>query len=166
MLIAARLLDEDHLIDTGVAHRPQVATGVVRCPDATRVLVTECGRIGDLRLDRSRPAAALELTPEVGASRRLVVGDQRIERVPEELETFLAAPDRLGLILVQREPGDEGDVGVDGVADRDTLLALDDVVVDVDPGVGLLRVDETEGEREALRCLSDHVQTRQGRLYW
>ena len=52
--------------------------------------------------------------------------------------------DRFGSLFVEREPGDEGDVGVDRVADRDTGVALDGVVVGVHPVGGFVRIDERE----------------------
>ena len=69
------------------------------------------------------------------------------ERIAEELEALGAAPPRLVAILVAREAGHHGDVGVHRVADRHALVALDDLVVFVRPLAGLGRIDEGEGER-------------------
>ena len=76
--VAAGLLDEDHLVDTDVAHLAEVAASVVGRSDAARVPVAERLGLGDPALDAVRRASALELAPQVGASRSLIVGDERV----------------------------------------------------------------------------------------
>ena len=88
----------------------------------------------------------LEALPDARAAGNAVAGDQRLEREAEEVEAFLAAAERFGSVGVHGEARHHRDVGVDGVADRDAFVALDDRVVVVHPVLGLGRVGE--GERE------------------
>src|SRR5260370_20103888 len=100
-------------------------------------------------------ALALEVRPESAAAGHRVLRHQGIQRIAEELESLLATSDRLGAILVDREGRDHGDVGVDAVAERDAVLALDDVVIDGTPAPCLVRIDEGESERAEAEAGGD-----------
>ena len=89
-----------------------------------------CGA-GDASRRARRVALRLELLPQPRAAGHGVVGDERGDGVAEELEALLPAADGLGRVVVQREGRHHGDVGVDAVAERHALVALDDVVVDL-----------------------------------
>src|SRR5690606_24065770 len=104
--VAARLLDEDHLIDANVTHLGEVAGGVSRCADAARVVVAAGGGGRDASYGAVGWAPRLELLPHRRAPGDLVVGDERVERVTEEFKSLLAAPDRFGAVVVAGEPGD------------------------------------------------------------
>jgi hypothetical protein len=56
------------------------------------------------------------------------------KRIAEEAEAVEAAPDRLLAIVVQREAADHGDIGVNGMPERSTLVRLQYLVVLLRPG--------------------------------
>jgi len=53
----------------------------------------------------------------------------------------VAAADRFGAIVMQREAGDHGDVRIDAVTERDAGVGLDDAVVDLRPLVRFLGIN-------------------------
>ena len=81
----------------------------------------------------------------------------------EEAEAVESATRRLFRVFVAREAGDHGDVRVDRVPDRDALV-LERVVVIVDPVLGLVGIDECEGQRAdtQLRREVDGLAVRAG----
>src|SRR5438132_4835689 len=99
MTVAAGLLEEDHLIDAGVLEALEMRAHVVGRADAALAEGVLLGR------RRDQPVGAVaalgdEVRPQARATRHRVPGDQRLDRVGEELEAFLAAPDRLGALAM------------------------------------------------------------------
>ena len=102
-------------------------------------------------MSRANPrsvAVALELLPHVRAPGMVVAEHVEVgERVAEEVPAVDPPLDRRRLVLVAHHRQDDGKVGVDREARRDARLRLDDRVVLVDPLLGVLRLDEGEGQR-------------------
>src|ERR1700731_3175612 len=101
MGIAAGLLQEDDLIDSGVLQGTQVPDHVVRCADAgaTRRIARRCR---NQFVGAPAPLGQI-LAPQIRAPRYGVVRDKRVERIAEKLEALLSAPDRLSAVAMQRE---------------------------------------------------------------
>ena len=138
MLVAVvpPLLDEDHLIDPGVRKASEMLAQLVGGADPAVLAI-----VG------KTPAHLLVAGPDVGAA-RLVISEciEVPERKAEETESIQAPALGLIRIRVARKARHHGDVGVDRVTDRHALRADDPVVV-VDPVLGLLGIDEREGQR-------------------
>ena len=136
MRVAARLLDENHLIDAGVLILPQSVNQLRGRADA----VADRGR--------HRVAPTLEPLPHIRHARDVLAIDVVVaEREAEELEAVAATPDRLRLVMVHRKAGRHRDVGVHRMADRHAFIGLDDLVVFAGPFRGLDGIDESERER-------------------
>src|SRR5262249_40322180 len=106
MAIAAALLNEGHLVDASRLEGPTVLAKFIRRADAA---VGAGRRQGRPRL--------LEIGPDVGAARLVLAEDVMMrERIAEEAEAVLAAPHRLGTIVMDGEARHHGDVRIDGVA--------------------------------------------------
>src|SRR6478735_10628296 len=71
--VAAGLLDEDDLVDTDLAHLAEVASRVGRRSDAARVFVAERRGLRDRAVDAVGCASLLELAPQIGSARSLIV---------------------------------------------------------------------------------------------
>src|SRR4029453_16599634 len=141
MLVAPALLDEHDLVDAGLLVGGEMLGELGRGADAAALA------------DRWQLVPGrLEALPDVGDARLVMAVDVVVpERVAEELEALGAAATGFVANLVTGEAGHHGDVGIDRMADRPALGALDDLVVLVRPLAGLGGIDEGEGERADAR---------------
>ena len=137
VLVLAALLDEDHLVHARVRELLQMLAHLVRRADAAA--------LADIV---HVPARLLEAFPDPRHAGLVLAEDVIVaERIAEIAEAVRAAPLRLLRVVMDREAGTHGDIGVDRVADGHAFLGPDDGVVFLDPLPGHIRVDEGEGER-------------------
>src|SRR5438094_7727501 len=137
--ILAALLDEDRLVDASILEGAERPAQLVRRADAVGASAEHLG--ADLI------AHGLERRPDVRAPGFVLAEDVVVsESELEETEAIGAPAPGFLCIAMAREACDHGDVRVHRVADGHTL-ALEGLVVVVDPGLGFGGIDKRESQR-------------------
>jgi hypothetical protein len=156
--VAARLGDEDHLVDAGGTVALEELAHLPRGPDRTAERAQPAleqpqpqGRVpgaDDLTGEAAASAVPAELVPDAGQRRAVLAEDVVVgERVAEEVGAVDAPLDGRHLVPVAHEGQDHGDVGVDREARGHAVVGGEDRVVVVHPAARLLGLDEGERER-------------------
>ena len=173
--VAARLLNEDHLIDAALLVAAQELPQLVRGADGAAQALAAVGRhLGaeallfqghrHLRVVAHLLALLLKLLPNVGLARHMVAEDVEVgQREAEEVAPLHAAADGLLLVRMHHHRRHAGDFRVHRLADGHAFLGQGAPVV-AHPMLGLLRVDEGEGQRPdaLLRRQQDGVAAGAG----
>src|SRR5438132_10055914 len=148
LLVHARLLYEDHLVDAGIRVTLQVLADAFRRPDAAGAR-----RLLHVILDR------LKALPQIGAARTVLAVNRIMrDRVAEEAETIEAAAHRLLAVFVNHHAVERGDVGVHRMPDRHAFFGFDDLIIFVPPYLGLRRLDKSEHQRpDAVPCRAQNA---------
>src|SRR6516165_10370655 len=130
--ISAALLDEHDLVDAGLLIARQMRTRLAGGADAAAP-----GIVRQLVLDLQKAL------PEIGAARP-VLAKQRViaERVAKEAKPVEPATDRFALVRVTGHAGDDRNVRIDAMADRQAFVRFDGAVIFLNPLCRLVGVEK------------------------